>query len=91
MKHREVNFKGGLGDTIEQAIVIQGASSHVSGVMAEYKYLDEKFGLRNVAWQVEEQTLLNFEHSRYDKIKIMLLDGTLKVLYFDITDFFGKR
>jgi len=79
------------GNAIENAISIQGVPNHVAGVLAEYQYLSQKFGRRGVDWEVGGQTLLQVGRRRYDKMDIIVSDGTHEVVIFDITEFFGKR
>jgi len=85
-----IAFEGGPGDTVERAIVIRGAGNDCLGVEAEYQYLVREFGRRGVYWQLERQSLLTVDDRRYDEMRIRLSDGTQKVIYFDISDFFGE-
>lgn len=86
----EITFEGGPGDTVERAIVIRGAGDGRLGVEAEYQYLARELGRRGVDWQLERQSLLMEDDRHYDEMRILLSDGTRKVIYFDISDFFGK-
>lgn len=84
-----VTFEGGSGDTIESAIIIKGATNGTLGLQAEYQYLTQKFGQRGIDWDLENQSLLRLD--RYcDEMHIQLADGTQTVIFFDITDFYGK-
>jgi len=85
-----ITFEGGIGNTLESAIVINGATNGNIGVAAEYYYLDERFGRRKIDWQLEHQTLLQSGERYYDEMHIQLTDGTKTVVFFDITDFHGK-
>ena len=85
----DIRFAGGSGDSREDAIVIKNAANHRAGVDAEYLYLQERFGERDIHWKLVMQALLKGER-RVDWLTIELLDGTTKSIYFDISDFFGK-
>jgi hypothetical protein len=85
-----VIFAGGSGDSPEEAIVIQNAGSHHAGINAEYLYLQKQFGERDVHWKLVFQALLKGE-KRIDWMVIELTDGTTKSIYFDTSEFFGKR
>jgi hypothetical protein len=83
-------FAGGSGDSREDAIVIRNAPTHMAGVAAEYLYLQEKFGEREVHYKLISQMLLKGDKP-VDRMTIELADGTHKNIFFDISEFFGKR
>jgi hypothetical protein len=85
----EIRFAGGSGDSQEDAIVIKNAANHQAGVDAEYLYLEEKFGERDIHWKLVMQALLKGEKP-VDWLMIELTDGTTKSIYFDVSEFFGK-
>jgi hypothetical protein len=85
----EIIFTGGSGDSREEAIVIKNAPNHLAGVQAEYLYLQEKFGERDVHWKLFMQAKLKGEKP-VDWLVIRLIDGTTKSIYFDISELFGK-
>jgi hypothetical protein len=85
----EIIFAGGSGDSREEAIVIKNAASHQACVRAEYLYLQEKFGKKDIHWKVFMKALLKGE-KRVDWIVITLTDGTTRSIYFDISESFGK-
>ena len=89
-KHRGITFEGGSGDTIERAVVIQGAPNEALGVEAEYRYLARKYGRRGVDWELVGQGLLQPGIRQYDEMHIKLADGTTRTIFFEITEFFGK-
>jgi hypothetical protein len=78
------------GGSTETAIVIQGVPSHSAGIRAEYEYLEQKYGIRGVDWKLAHQALLNKDERMYDRICIRLSDGTERIVYFNIDDFFGR-
>jgi len=92
MNHNDkpgIIFAGWSGDSSEDAIVIKNAKNHRAGVDAEYLYLQERFGERDIHWKLIMQALLKGE-KRVDWLLIELGDGTTKSIYFDVSEFFGK-
>ena len=92
MNHNDkpgIIFAGGSGDSREDAILIKNAENHQAGVRAEYLYLQERFGKRDVHWKLFMQAKLKGEKP-VDWLVIRLIDGTTKSIYFDISEFFGK-
>jgi len=90
-KFEGLAFEGGPGDRTKSAVLIRGAPNHLAGVLAEYDYLSKKFGNRDTEWHVTSQTLLNPGRRYYDRMDIKLSDGTERTIFFEITEFFGKR
>jgi hypothetical protein len=86
-----ITYEDRGGDSPETAIIIHGAPSGAAGVHAEYEYLERKFGPRNVKWVPIRQKVFGSTERRWDMIIIGLSDGSQKKIYFDITEFFGKR
>jgi hypothetical protein len=82
-------FAGGSGDSREDAIVIKNAENHRAGIDAQYLYLQERFGERDIHWKLFMQALLKGE-KRIDWLVIRFIDGTTKSIYFDVSEFFGK-
>ena len=80
----------GSGDSVQDPIIIKGASSHMLGVAAEYRFIHHIYGRRNVDWKLTMQMLLREPHA-IDLIRIELADGSIKNIYFDISDFWGKE
>jgi hypothetical protein len=88
-KKRETNMHNdNIGDSLETAVVIHGASNSGEGIKAENQYLSEKFGQHGLDWDKKGQSLIGKEDKQYDKLDIELKDGTNKTVYFDITEFF---
>ena len=85
----DIRFEGGSGDSREDAIVIKNAENHRAGVVAEYLYLQERFGARDFHWRLVSQALLKGDKP-VDRLSIELTDGTIKDIYFDVSEFFGK-
>ena len=92
MNHNDkpgIIFAGGSGDSREEAIVIKGVANHRTGVDAEYLYLQERFGERDIHWTIFMRALLKGEKP-VDWLVIRLSDGTTESIYFDVSEFFGK-
>jgi len=82
------DLKGIKGNSLENAIVLESANIF-AGVSEEHAYLDKVYstliGIRSV-----EQNLIIEGQKQYDKFVILLEDGDKRILYFDISSFFGK-
>lgn len=74
------------GATIETAIVLPGIADEFHGIAAEHRYIAAHFP----TWHIEYQALTQRNGRRYDLLGMAEPDGTKTVLYFDITDWFGK-
>lgn len=88
--HPDITFEGGPGDMIATAVFIRGAPTHSVRVNAEYHYLTQQYGTRDVDWQLERQELIQTTDRTYDKMEVMLSDGSQKVVFFDITESFEE-
>ena len=66
------------GDSISNAIKVHSISE-------EYEYLDQHYGNYNL----REQALIEKNGKYYDRMEIELSDGNLKVVFFDISSFYG--
>lgn len=86
----KVKFEGGDGMTIETAVVVK-APNERDGIAAEYLYIGNKYGARNVDWSVVSQSSSSKTNKKYDTICIKLTKGNRQItLYFDTTAFYGK-
>jgi hypothetical protein len=83
-----VRFEGGPGDTAERAILIRRAPNNGLGVLAEYGYLTNTFGR---GWVMRSQSLIQLNNRYLDKLDIVLRDGATRTVFFDVTEFLGKR
>ncbi len=84
-----ITFSDNSGQSTEDAIVIENALGEEDGVAAEYYYLEEKFGQRDVDWFLESQEFVSEDKRFYDRMDVELADDTRIAVYFDITEFFG--
>lgn len=84
------SYGGGDGSSVEQAVIIEAPDSF-TGVDAEYQFLSEHLGRRDVDWTVVKQANLRVKDREYDRITVELKPSGKKVdYYFDITSFYGK-
>lgn len=88
-KKNLISIKGGPGDSKKSAVVIQ-APDNIAGVMAEYEYLENQYGVRDVDWKLFMQSLIKGNGRSYDLLTIELKDGSTKSFYFDVTGFWEK-
>ena len=79
-------FEGGNGSSLANAVVILGAPSESAGVNAEHAYLSRHFP----GSAVVRQALLHQAGKVFDRLEIRTSTNASAVVYFDITDFFGK-
>ena len=81
-----VSYSGGNGASAKTAIIINGAQSEWDGVKAENKWLSDNLpGFKKIS-----QGLFHKSNQAYDRIEVMLPNGTKREVYFDITGFFWK-
>jgi hypothetical protein len=78
-------FSGGDGSSIEQAVVIHGATEG-TGIRAEYDWIE----VQHPHFKRKGQALLNEHGKIYDEVNVETAEGRPKSYYFDITEFFGK-
>jgi len=80
-----VSYAGGDGSSIEQAVVIKGATES-TGVHAEYVWIAQRYP----GYRRGTQSLRASGGRQYDVLEFTTASGEQKRVYFDITDFFGK-
>lgn len=82
---KPTTFSGGNGSSYKTAIVVH-ASSEATGVPAEYAYIKAHYpGYRFISQG------LSFEHGKsYDIMTFADSHGKKHVLYFDISEYFGR-
>jgi len=83
-------LSGGQGETAENAVVINTRSSKI-GIAAEYAYVEQICGERDVDWNLQGQRLLTTDDKSkaFDQLYVKLKDGKIKEFWFDITAFHG--
>jgi len=77
------------GDSKDNAIVINALDS-ISGITEEHRHLDQLFSNLDTGVKSIDQSLIIEGKKQYDKFFIQFEDGSVKIIYFDITSFFGK-
>jgi hypothetical protein len=80
-----ITFEGGDGEALEHAVVIKGARNGREGVTAESVWIAKT----HPDWRKDRQSLITGTKT-YDRIEYVTPQGR-KTIYFDISDFFGKR
>jgi hypothetical protein len=80
------NPQAAAGRTVETAIVLADIADEFHGVAAEHTYIAAHFP----TWHIEFQSPQTIDGRHYDLLGMIEPDGTKTVLYFDITDWFGK-
>ena len=77
------------GNSKGNAIVIDALDS-IAGVTEEHRYIDQLCSTFDTGVKSIDQSLIIENGKQYDKFVIQFEDGREKVLYFDISSFFGK-
>ena len=83
-------YSGGDGSSEDRAVIINCSDSS-TGVPAEYRYLEEHFGKKGKDWSLGMQMQMESNGRQFDNLTIEFPSGTSKVVYFDITAFFGNQ
>jgi hypothetical protein len=81
-----VSFSGGDGSSIEKAVIIK-APNNLVGIRGEYNWIR----MNCPGWKLETQSTLKGAGKVYDKMYFLKPDGQRTILFFDVTDFYGKR
>ncbi|NWF97039.1 MAG: hypothetical protein HXY34_12930 [Candidatus Thorarchaeota archaeon] len=79
----------GSGQSFDDPIQMTEVTNNMEAVSAEYAYLRQRYGTRNVDWKLVCQYLLQHEGRTYDRLDIELKGGDKLSIYFDITPYFG--
>ncbi len=82
----KVTYAGGDGSSFEKAVIIKGATEQ-TGVRAEYQWLAKNYP----GYMRRRQSLKQNDGKVYDVLAITTEGGKELDVYFDITEFFGKR
>lgn len=78
------DFSGGM------TVIMSGVKTESEAISAEYKYLENNFGPRKIAWTLEKQLFIEKDNKYFDRMVLRMNDGTEKDILFDITEFVGK-
>jgi hypothetical protein len=80
------SFSGGDGSSIEEAVIITAPNNYL-GIRAEYDWIKKNCP----GWQLELQSVLKGGGKVYDKMYFRTPNGRRTNLFFDVTDFYGKK
>lgn len=86
---RSKNTKGDTPSPVVDAVVIRECSDF-EGIEREYELLAERYGQRGLDWEMKQQSLHSRDGRHYDRMDIVLRNGTEESVWFDITDIFGR-
>ncbi len=94
----DLPIKGGMGNSIDNAVIIEYDNALNDYVGTEYEVLKYIGLLRGLNWKIIQQSIMVDEGKTIDKMIIATsqMEGTSIVSqqenhYFDITDCFGKQ
>ncbi|MCD4656969.1 MAG: hypothetical protein K8S87_05435, partial [Planctomycetes bacterium] len=91
LKIDDISFSLNDGFSMDDAIIITGATCSYDGVGGEYKYLSQRFGERNKDWTLKMQVLLEKDGKAFDQMQVIYLrEQTEFSIFFEITEFFGN-
>jgi hypothetical protein len=79
----------GSGMSAQDPVIIK-APTTMAGVRAEYTWLQKHFGERDRDWKLVMQSHGHRGEQIIETLQIELNDGSMREIYFDITDFYGK-
>jgi len=72
------------GSSYEKAVIIK-EKSELTGVDAEYTWLKKNYP----GYKMKSQAVKNYNKKPYDILTILTASGEEKVIYFDISNFYG--
>ena len=78
------------GESLDDAVVILDAKNEIETTFALHDFLERKLGKLERDWDIEDDTIIEKDNKYYDKMDIILADGTKKTIYFDITSCWEK-
>ena len=82
---------GGPGDSLQTAIVIRKTPRGLSAAGAETMLLSKWFGARGRNWTMKHQEMVQVDgRTSMTRYKVVLTDGSVRRLYFDVTDWLAK-
>jgi hypothetical protein len=88
----EVNYSGGSGESIDDAVKITGVDNQSAGLDAEYAYITKKHNVRNKDWRVTNQSVVQEKGKMYELIELELIPAKeQRIYYFDVSAFPWKK
>ncbi|MHC4141478.1 MAG: hypothetical protein ACYSUF_06205 [Planctomycetota bacterium] len=85
-----IEYSTGLGESLEDPIVITEAKYDVAGSAAIFAWLIRQYGTMDVDWRPRTKNALVDEGRHIDHYVVELRSGERKEHYFDITESWGK-
>lgn len=85
-----VRYVAGSGESLEDAVVILDARNEIETTFAVHDFLERRLGKLAEDWDLEEETVIEKDNRYYDKMDVLLADGSRKTIYFDITSCWEK-
>ncbi len=85
-----MKIEGGMGKSKEDAIIIKDVNNGFEGIGVEYEWLRNAYGVKDVDWSLQLQSLISDDHSArvYDLLELKLKSSEIIEIWFDITDFY---
>jgi len=82
-------YTGGSGTSDDSPVVIKATDS-MSGILAEYAWVQGRFGKINSDWKLVLRSHGAVGNRHLEKFDIQTSDGRKHTIFFDITSFYGK-
>lgn len=80
---------GGDGSSRDTAVVINATSS-ITGIRAEYEWIEARYGQQNTEWTVKTRFHGGHAGKAFETFVIELRDGAERTIHFDISSFYGR-
>lgn len=81
----KASIYGGDGSSVDKAVIIKAPNNFI-GVRVEFTWITKNCP----GWKLEKQSSFKAGNKIYDKMIFRTSDGSVKTLFFDTTDFYGK-
>lgn len=81
-----VTYRGGSGESVADAVLLDGARNSILAEQAEFSWLSQKLGVPNRHWRIRGHASIDEGGRHYEKTVVALPDGTRKEFYFDVTE-----
>jgi hypothetical protein len=92
--NEDLPISGGMGNSIEEAVILESAGPLYDYVSLEYHVMDLISKGRDVSWELKGQELIVKDGRKYDKLMVAVkgINGNhmplqLEYHYYDITNF----
>jgi hypothetical protein len=91
--NEDLPISGGMGNSIEEAVILESAGSLYDYVSLEYHVMDLISNGRDVSWELKGQELIVKDGRKYDKLTVAVkaINGNpmplqIEYHYYDITN-----